>query len=433
MPRPNVIYINSHDTGRYLQPYGYAVRTPNLQRLAEQGVLFRQAYNAGPTCSPSRAALVTGQCPHSCGMTGLAHRGFALKDYSHHLQHTLQRNGYRTYFTGAQHVAGGPGKPPWETIGYDKWLGHQGHLAARDFLDSRPTEPFYLEVGFNNTHREFEAPQDPRDDPRYTMPPSCLPDVPEVRRDFARFRSDAALLDAKMGMVFEALDRNGLADNTLVICTTDHGIAFPRMKCQLTDHGMGVMLILRGPGDFTGGKVIDGMVSHMDLFPTLCEYLGLEAPDWLEGVSFLPLVRGEAEQVREYLTSEVTYHAAYEPMRCLRTPRYKYIRRFDERSSMVFPNTDDGSSKAFLMHNGWASQPREQEMLYDLIFDPCETNNLVDRTDLHSTLLDLRQKLEQWMRDTKDPLLDGPVPLPEGAVANDPDGFTPRDRPDARS
>ena len=88
MPRPNVIYINSHDTGRYIQPYGYAVRTPNLQRLAEQGVMFRQAYNAGPTCSPSRAALVTGQCPHSCGMTGLAHRGFALKDYSHHLQHT---------------------------------------------------------------------------------------------------------------------------------------------------------------------------------------------------------------------------------------------------------------------------------------------------------------------------------------------------------
>src|SRR5712692_8336643 len=92
--RPNIIYIHSHDTGRYLQPYGHAVPAPNLQRLAGQGVLFRQAFSAAPTCSPSRASLLTGQYAHSNGMLGLAHRGFSLNDYHQHIVHTVRRAGY---------------------------------------------------------------------------------------------------------------------------------------------------------------------------------------------------------------------------------------------------------------------------------------------------------------------------------------------------
>src|SRR5438094_3612066 len=91
--RPNIIYVHSHDTGRYLQPYGHAVPAPNLQRLASGGVLFRSAFNAAPTCSPSRASLLTGQCPHSNGMLGLAHRGFFLTDYKRHIAHTLRAAG----------------------------------------------------------------------------------------------------------------------------------------------------------------------------------------------------------------------------------------------------------------------------------------------------------------------------------------------------
>ena len=87
MNRPNVLYIHSHDTGRYVQPYGHAIPTPAMQRLAEQGVLFRQAFSAAPTCSPSRAGLLTGQCAHSAGMIGLAHRGFSLHDYGRHIEH----------------------------------------------------------------------------------------------------------------------------------------------------------------------------------------------------------------------------------------------------------------------------------------------------------------------------------------------------------
>src|SRR5689334_12947759 len=94
--RPNILYIHSHDTCRYLQPYGHAVPAPNLQRLAEGGVLFRKAFNAAPTCSPSRASLLTGMCPHSNGMLGLAHRGLSPRDYTQHILHTLRPAGYRS-------------------------------------------------------------------------------------------------------------------------------------------------------------------------------------------------------------------------------------------------------------------------------------------------------------------------------------------------
>ncbi len=112
--RPNILYIHSHDSGRYLQPYGHAVPAPNLQRLAEGGVLFRHAFSAAPTCSPSRASLLTGMCPHSNGMLGLAHRGFALHDYRQHVLHTLRAAGYHSALIGLQHIAKDPA-----TIGYD--------------------------------------------------------------------------------------------------------------------------------------------------------------------------------------------------------------------------------------------------------------------------------------------------------------------------
>src|SRR4051812_3717467 len=114
---PNIVYIHSHDSGRYLQPYGHAVPTPHLQRLASQGVLFRQAFSGAPTCSPSRAVLLTGQYAHQCGMLGLAHRGFALNDYKKHLVHALRSAGYQSVLAGIQHVAAKP-----ETIGYDVLL-----------------------------------------------------------------------------------------------------------------------------------------------------------------------------------------------------------------------------------------------------------------------------------------------------------------------
>src|SRR5256885_2818603 len=181
--RPNIVYIHSHDSGRYLQPFGYAVPTPNLQGLAAEGVLFRQAYSAAPTCSPSRAALLTGQCPHRNGMLGLAHRGFALNDYRKHIIHTLKQVGYKSILAGLQHIAAEPG-----TIGFDEMLPPARLApaakqiaalvapAAAAFIEHNPPEPFFLDVGFQETHREYPKPT-PVDNPNYILPPVPIADT----------------------------------------------------------------------------------------------------------------------------------------------------------------------------------------------------------------------------------------------------------------
>ena len=429
-PKPNILYIHTHDIGRYVQPHGYAVPTPNIQKLAEEGVLFRQAFCANPTCSASRASLLTGMYPHNNGMTGLAHRGWSLNDYSQHIVHTMRAAGYTTALSGVQHVASHTQGEAWKTIGYDRYLGggREAETRAVEYLENAPEQPFFLSVGFGDTHREFE-PLNGIDDPRYCRPPDPLPDTRETREDMARLKASARTLDAKMGEVFDALERTGLAENTLVICTTDHGIAFPRMKCNLTEDGIGVMMIMRGPGGFEGGKVVDSLVSHVDVFPTVCDLLGIDPPAWLQGVSLMPLIRGDVEDVRDEIFAEVNYHAAYEPMRCIRTQRWSYIRRYDERSKPVLPNCDDSLSKTLWMDYGWSDIPPDEELLFDLIFDPHEAHNLVGDPHAVDVLDDLRARLDAWMRETDDPLLHGPISVPEGAVVNDVDGISPQDTP----
>ena len=424
---PNILYIHSHDTGRWVRPYGYSVRTPNIQRLAEEGVLFRKAFCAAPTCSGSRACLLTGQYAHSNGMVGLAHRGFSLKDYRHHIVHTLRELGYWSALIGEQHISKEP-----DIIGYDEVVkistSHTDDVVpvTLDLLERASDRPFFLSVGFFETHREWFRPSSPKK-ANYVMPPSNLPDAPETRLDMAAFQESARSLDRGIGAVLDALDAEGLTDNTLVICTTDHGLAFPGAKATLYDRGLGVMLILRGPGGFSGGKASDALVSHIDLFPTVCELAGIDPPEWLQGESLLPLAGGEVDEVRDTIFAEKTYHVAYEPERCVRTHRWKYIRRFGDRRRPVLPNTDDGPSKDLLLANGWGEREIPKEQLYDIVLDPNEAHNLAGDPAHAGTLEELRGRLEAWMVDTKDPLLEGDVPAPEGAELNDPDGLSPTD------
>ncbi|MBD3180750.1 sulfatase-like hydrolase/transferase, partial [Candidatus Poribacteria bacterium] len=426
-----ILYLHSHDTGRYIQPYGYAIPTPNLQLFAEQGVLFRQAFCGGPTCSASRSVLLTGMCAHSAGMIGLAHRGFRLKDYNKHMCHTLRNAGYDTTLIGVQHLIRGKER---EKLGYNNFVNTQGNSvksiapAAREYLNSEPEEPFFLSVGFSETHRKYPEPG-PQEDARYCRPPAPVPDTPETRHDMASYKACARILDDGMGQVLDALDSSGLANKTLVICTTDHGIAFPGMKCNLTDHGTGIMFMMRGPKGFDGGKVVDSLISHVDIFPTICDYIGVDKPDWLQGKSIMPIIRGEKEEVNDEVFSEVTYHAAYEPKRSVRTRRFKYIRRFGNKNTPVLPNCDDSPSKKIWMENGWGERILAEEELYDLVFDPNETRNLANDINYAEILKEMQDRLEKWMKRTDDPLLNGFVPAPSGARVNDPDGFSPGEEP----
>jgi arylsulfatase A-like enzyme len=416
---PNILYIHSHDTGRFVQPYGFQVPTPNIQLLADQGVLFREAFCAAPTCSGSRASLLTGLYCHNNGMLGLAHRGWKLNDYRQHWVHALRRGGYRSTLIGEQHISEDPG-----VIGFDEVV-EVGSSRAEDVApltiealrDAGP-DPWFMSVGFFETHRDFFAPTSVRDT-LYSLPPANLPDVVATRRDVAAFKASARALDQGIGAVLHALHDFGLVDDTLVVCTTDHGVAFPGAKATLSDRGIGVMMIVRGPHGFTGGKVVDAPVSHLDVYPTLCELAGVQAPDWLQGSSLMPLVRGEVERLHEEIFAEVTFHAAYEPQRAVRGERWKYIRRFDEYPYPVLANCDDSESKELWVAAGWGEREVPRERLYDLVLDPAEGENLAGRSEFEGQLGEMRERLERWMLETSDPLLDGPLEPPPGALVNE--------------
>lgn len=435
----NILYIHTHDSGRYIEPYGYNIPAPNLMSLAKQSTLFRHCYCAAPTCSPSRSALLTGTLPHVNGMLGLAHRGFQLNDYNMHLSHYLKSTGYETVLCGVQHEA-----PDASMLGYEKILKPKPNASGKsdsdwdilnahavaDYLKesagksdkSDKNKNFFLSFGMFSTHRVFAYD---RVDTlgikqEYIMPPHIMYDTKVNREDMAGYHASAKTADECVGIVMDALAASGVEDNTIVIFTTDHGISFPRMKCSLYDTGIGVALIIKYPGNPAKGTANDFLISQIDVFPTLCDLCGIKKPDWLMGKSFYSIFNGDINDINSEIYAEVTYHAAYEPMRCIRTERYKLIRRFDYHNGMVPANTDDGNSKQFLMSAGIMSRPIAREMLFDLYLDPLERENMVNDNAYSAVYNDLSARLDNCMERTNDPLtaVNHRVPAPNGAKVN---------------
>lgn len=478
----NILYIHTHDTGRYIGPYGYPVYSPHMDAFASEATVFRNAFSVSPTCSPSRAGLLTGTYPHENGMMGLAHRGFTLDDYRCHLAPSLSHLGYTTALCGVQHVS-----PDKHRIGYDLILDEEEDyflegiedLAAYDranaeraarFLEHPPEEPFFLSFGMLNTHRPFpsvRANEEKKElNPYFLRPPSPIPDAPEAREDTARFYESIRDADQCIGTVLDSLSRSGLKENTLVILTTDHGPAFPEMKASLYDSGTGVFLMIKLPagsaikpstgsehktsgdksvtdGSYTeaGPAVIDEMVSHLDIVPTISHLLrerGVlneenagacstrEKAKPIRGRSLLPLLRPSDSEspLHTYIFTETTFHAAYEPTRAVRSSRYKLIRRYAARTRLPV-NVDDSPVKEIFNACGYFKEPVEGEELYDLLLDPSEKHNRISDPRYRKVLEELRSVLNEQMKNTEDPLLKGKVAPPKEALINSAECYSP--------
>lgn len=434
----NIICLHAHDAGRWIQPYGYPVETPNLMRFANEAVLFRKAFCTAPTCAPSRVSLSSGRYPHQMGMFGLPHEGWRYNDFRCHWARILRGWGYETALAGVQHECIGSDMPE---LGYERCLDNRPKNGefyqetidhVERFLATRSDpRPFFLSIGIDEPHRDnIPRPEinlhgggdrfsktryyDPAKlDARFTAPPPWLPDLPVIRREMESYREGVRLMDDYMGRVLYAVRQHGLEQNTLVIITSDHGIEFPGGKMTLSDQGLQVMLLIRGPEwtGFSGGRVIEPMVTHLDVLPTVYELLGKAAPETLEGKSLLPLVQDRVTELHPCIFGQQTHHAdrGPEPLRCVRTERYKYVRRLLGARNVMW---HDGPTTPLMRELGWYKQPAPREELFDLYLDPMEVSDRASDPQLASVKAELSRTLDRWMERTGDPFLHGEVPPP---------------------
>jgi arylsulfatase A-like enzyme len=434
--RPNILYIHSHDTGRWCEPYMDAVPTPHLAAFAQTASVFTEAHTASPTCSPSRGCLLTGTYPHQHGLTGLAHLGFDLEHPEWHLARQLRGQGYRTVLAGIQHERHSIKPDVLDFLGYGQNISstdysdgvlrmdlkHAANAAA--FLRSKAAteQPFFLSVGFFNTHRPFNEVR-----PWQGALPRGLPETPAARADFAGYADSLQLLDEAFGTVTAALEGSPHRENTIVLFTTDHGPPYPDMKCTARGEGTGVALFIRDRNRKTK-PYSKALVSNIDVYPTLCELAGLPCPDHVQGQSLVPLMDGSAESTRTDAFTAINFHISYDPVRAIRTRDFLFIKAFPpEPHRQRIANIDNGPQKQDLLESGALPLEREAIQLFDLREDPDEEVNLAGKPEYRKIRDNLRSRLEAWMRETSDPLLHGAMPMPGGARQVDIHSLDPRD------
>ena len=442
--KPNVLFLLSDDHSYpYLGCYGSKdVRTPNLDRLAAQGMRFDRMFVGCPQCVPSRACLMTGRSPVAVRMvrftsplpaevpglpdllrdkagyfTGVAGRTYHLdgpptkgQQGASVIGEFLDQQGLRTFTTRVDYV---------EKPGAMRDFG--GKLAR--FLDEVPRgRPWFFWLGFSDPHHvwDTQGPQGVPDPAKLTLP-GHLPDLPGVRSDLARYIAEVEHLDADVQSVLDMLEKRGLANNTVVIFMGDNGMALPHGKGYLYDPGIGVPLLVRWPGVVKPGTVTRTLVSGEDFTPTVLEIAGASPLKEMSGVSYLKLLKGEAFEGRKYIFAERGPHggdggmkpdilaATFDLARCIRSANFKLIYNCTPHQAVapVDSQRDPGwqQMKAAFAEGKLAPEfvrayfttPRSTYELYDLNADPSELTNLAGSKKYTQVERELKQALTEKM------------------------------------
>ena len=423
--RPNVVLIHGHDIGRFLSCHGRTtVPSPNLEKFAEGAVVFDNAFSTAPLCTPARSSLFTGMSPHVNGLMGLAHDGWRYRRSVRTMPEVLSTLGYDTALVGLQHE-----HPDPTVLGFGEVRG-MGFLPrawpvaeeAATWLRDRPAggAPFLLTVGMWEAHRPWRPEDYEFADPAAVEVPAFLSDNEDTREDLAGFYGAIRQFDAAVGHVLRAIDAHPERANTMVVVTTDHGAPFPWAKGTLYDPGIEVAMVIRPPaglGAAPGRST--AAVSHLDLLPTLVELAGGESQIAWEGRSLGPELRGIGLDEERELFFEKSYHDRYDPIRAVRTSRYKLIRNFAEGPRLTLAKDLEESPTRRGMGDAHL-EPRPALELYDLAADPAERTNLAGDAAYQQVLTELEARLDAWMKETADPLLDGVIgrPAPASRLAD---------------
>lgn len=431
MQKPNIVIYLSDDHGwEYLKCYGNTdIQTPNLDRIADEGMRFTHAFTPTPTCAPSRSTLYTGLYPARHGAMGNHTECHAHLDS---LPKLLRELGYRVAIAGKTHV-----KPEtlfdFEYIGgfLPKRVEHRRKYRAEgldtapveDFLASHrkenPNQPICLILGDSNPHVTWE-PNKIYDPNALSLPP-YIADTPITRKALANYYQDITTMDNRIGDVDKMLETHGYKDNTLFIYTTDHGSEFPHCKWTLYDTGIRLPFIARWNETIPVETVTDAMISHVDLLPTLINIAGGEPSDDLDGRSFKDVLYGQQQTFRDKIYGTHTRDGNMNvfPQRCVRNRQYKYILNLmpENRWTTHFTQVEGIPESHAEVWNSWVekakSDPKTAELiyltqhhpveeLYDVQADPYEFNNLAYEQTSRPILEKMRMDVQEWMQSQGD-------------------------------
>ncbi len=426
--RPNILVIIADDWAYpHAGVYGdKVVKTPNFDRASREGVLFRNAFAAAPSCTPSRASLLTGRAVHQLAEGGNLW-GFLPSRFEVYPD-LLESAGY---VVGHTRKGWGPGN--FQAGGRARNPAGPQFPSFDEFYKQVPKgRPFCFWFGSNDPHRPYEKGTGALSGMKLedVVVPAFLPNTPEVRSDILDYYYEVERLDREAGAIITALEQAGQLDNTLIIWTGDNGLPFPRAKATLYDGGTHVPLAVRYPGKVKGGRTLDDFVVLTDLAPTLLEAAGLQPTPGMTGRSLMTLLAGQRQPERDQVFLERERHANVRrgdlsyPARAIRTRDFLYIRNLrpdrwpagdPEMYFAVgeFGDIDGSPSKDLLLarqsdpaiakYFNLATAKRPAEELYDLRKDSGQINNVAMKQEYARTKKNLGAALDKWMRDTGDP------------------------------
>ena len=429
--RPNVILIIGDDISwDDFGCYGNtAARTPHTDRLARNGILFTNAFLTASSCSPSRSSIATGRYPHNNGAASELHRPIASN--LPRFPAVLREKGYFTVLSGKNHMtqekpaAGTPPQPePFEVVDNGQVEGnHGGHSKWVEHLQRRPKDrPFFFWFASFDAHRAWEADGEwdesaygPKHDPAKIRVPPFLVDDAATRSDLASHANEVTRLDYFVGRVVAELERQDLLKNTLIFVTADNGRPFPRAKTRLHDSGMKAPLVAHWPaGIQRSGTARGGLVSSIDLAPTILELAGAAAPETFQGVSLRPMLNAPDARVRRFVFSEHNWHDYGANARAVRDGEYLYTLNLRPNDAWQGPADSVRSpSHAALQAANAAGKlnaaqrdvfvaPRPTEELYLTARDPNQLNTLINDPAHAGALRRLREVMKQWRDETAD-------------------------------
>ncbi len=454
--RPNIVWIIGEDMGPELGCYGdQQAITPKMDRLARDGARYTHCFTHAPVCAPSRSGLITGQYPTTIGTHHM--RSQLLKPPTMFTEH-LKKAGYTICWP----TKGGFGKTD-----FNFELPPDAFDVRTDWTQQKPKEPFFGFFNITWSH-ESKLRADPGDlarlteklkpnerhDPKKMAVPPYHPDASEVRRDLANYYDLVTAVDKKMGDVLDTLEKWGIASNTVVILTGDHGRSLPRSKRWIYDSGIHVPLIVRWPGHVKGGEVRDDLVSFIDFAPTMLSVAGVQPWPWggfvfsdpgvahgfyppMQGAVFL----GDHAQKRNYIfAARDRMDETYDRIRAVRDQQFKYIRNFEpqlpyaqriaygeEMPTLQVWRKWNAEGKLNAAQKRFFAPTKPTEELYDCQADPHEINNLASDPKHAKKLNELRAALDKWIEQTHDM---GAIPETElikrGLVANRLSGYDSR-------